>query len=57
MVTPRISYAHLRSPSRTLSTSKAYSSSLRTAAPQRGTGGFGVEIEHPPVHNSETTPP
>ena len=25
------------------------------AAPQRGTGGFGVEIEHLPVHNSDDT--
>ena len=54
MVTPRISYAHLLAkpnPKHVESLLKFFESGRS----QRGTGGFGVEIEHLPVHNSDDT--
>ena len=54
MVTPRISYAHLLAKSNP----KHVESLLKffeNGRSQRGTGGFGVEIEHLPVHNSDDT--
>lgn len=54
MVTPRISYAHLLAkpnPKHVESLLKFF----ENGRSQRGTGGFGVEIEHLPVHNSDDT--
>ncbi|PLS24289.1 gamma-glutamylcysteine synthetase [Bifidobacterium imperatoris] len=54
MVTPRISYAHLLAkpnPKHVESLLKFFESGRA----QRGTGGFGVEIEHLPVHNGSDT--
>ena len=54
MTAPRISYAHLLT-DRIRSMWKVWSNSSNQAAKERGTGGFGVEIEHLPVHNSDDT--
>ena len=54
MTTPRISYAHLLTepnPKHVESLVKFFESGCQ----ERGTGGFGVEIEHLPVHNSDDT--
>ena len=54
MTTPRISYAHLLTepnPKHVESLVKFFESGCL----ERGTGGFGVEIEHLPVHNSDDT--
>ena len=54
MVTPRISYAHLLAkpnPKHVESLLKFF----ENGRSQRGAGGFGVEIEHLPVHNSDDT--
>ena len=54
MTTPRISYAHLLAKPNP----KHVDSLLRffeNGRSQRGTGGFGVEIEHLPVHNADDT--
>lgn len=54
MSAPRISYAHLL----TKPNPKHVASLLKffeNGKSQRGTGGFGVEIEHLPVHNSDDT--
>lgn len=54
MVTPRISYAHLLA----TPNPKHVDSLLaffENGRAQRGTGGFGVEIEHLPVHNADDT--
>lgn len=51
---PRISYAHLLAkpnPKHVESLLKFF----ENGRSQRGTGGFGVEIEHLPVHNSDDT--
>ena len=54
MTTPKITYAHLLTepnPKHVESLIKFFESGCQ----QRGTGGFGVEIEHLPVHNSDDT--
>ena len=54
MTTPRISYAHLLAKPNP----KHIDSLLRffeEGRSKRGTGGFGVEIEHLPVHNGDDT--
>ena len=54
MVTPKISYAHLL----TEPNPKHVDSLLKffeNGCSKRGTGGFGVEIEHLPVHNADDT--
>lgn len=54
MTAPRISYAHLLTepnPKHVESLVKFFESGCQ----ERGTGGFGVEIEHLPVHNSDDT--
>lgn len=54
MTTPRISYAHLLvqpNPKHVRSLVRFF----EEGCSQRGTGGFGVEIEHLPVHNSDDT--
>lgn len=54
MTTPRISYAHLLAKPNP----KHIDSLLRffeEGRSRRGTGGFGVEIEHLPVHNGDDT--
>ena len=54
MVTPRISYAHLLAepnPKHVDSLLKFF----EKGCSKRGAGGFGVEIEHLPVHNADDT--
>ena len=54
MTAPRITYAHLLTepnPKHVESLVKFFESGCQG----RGTGGFGVEIEHLPVHNSDDT--
>ena len=54
MTTPKITYAHLlteTNPKHVESLIKFFESGCQ----QRGTGGFGVEIEPLPVHNSDDT--
>lgn len=54
MTTPRISYAHLLvqpNPKHVRSLTQFFEQGRR----ERGTGGFGVEIEHLPVHNTDDT--
>ncbi|KFI63876.1 glutamate-cysteine ligase family protein [Bifidobacterium cuniculi] len=54
MTTPRISYAHLLvrpNPKHVRSLVRFF----EEGCSKRGTGGFGVEIEHLPVHNADDT--
>ncbi|OZG62738.1 gamma-glutamylcysteine synthetase [Bifidobacterium lemurum] len=54
MVTPRISYAHLLATPNPKHVDSLLSF-FENGRAQRGTGGFGVEIEHLPVHNADDT--
>ena len=54
MTAPRISYAHLLTEPNPKHVESLVKSSNQ-AAKSAGTGGFGVEIEHLPVHNSDDT--